>query len=252
MKKIKFFILMCSVPIVLVAQENTEKLSYKAGHVFDLAASMGQREVTAALSWNHLHGFGKSKQRFKVGYGLRYTLYYASRKFYTTAPSKYTSPVQSLGTIFSETLEGNIDTISVPNPQVNCLNLSIHLQYTILPKLDVGFNIDAVGFSFGVNKQGTVLSSVFDAGQSPVSDITPTTLNLLLTSDNDIGSLNSEFYVRYWLSNKIGLRAGYTFYFSEYTTAENLSFDNGRIENNRYRLKSGLLMLALSWKPFNK
>jgi hypothetical protein len=84
-----------------------------------------------------------------------------------------------------------------------------------------------------------------------VANAKPTTLNLLLTSDNDVGSLNSEFYVRYWLSPKIGIRAGYTFYFSEYTTDRAIGFDNSRIVNDRYRFKSSLIMLGISWKPFN-
>jgi hypothetical protein len=251
MKKIILFLVSLIGMYTSNAQDSISAKSYKKHHVFDLAASVGSREMTAALSWNHLHGFGKKKQRFKVGYGLRYTLYAGSIKEYTTAPSKYTSTAQGLSTIFSETIADNIDTIAFANPVVHSVNLSIHLQYTVLSKLDVGFNIDAVGFSFGSKKQGSILSNVLDINESPVSNAKPTSLNLLLTSDNDIGSLNSEFYLRYWVSKKVGIKAGYTFYFSEYTTDRSIGFDNSRIVNDRYRLKSGLIMLAVSWKPFN-
>ena len=125
------------------------------------------------------------------------------------------------------------------------------MQYTI-KKFDLGFNIDAIGFSFGAEKKANIISSVYDPGQARIQLASPTTFNLLLTSDNDYGSLNSEFYLRYWIDEKIGLRLGYTFLFTEYTTNQKLSFDNGRILNDRYRLKSSMLMLGVTYTPFKK
>ena len=240
-----------SSELILYAQDTISTKRYRQGHTFDLALSTSEKQFVGAAEWSHLHGLGKKKQRFKVGYGVRYTTYCGSVKYYTTAPSKYTSTMQGPTTIFSETIEDNIDTLAFANPNVNSVNLAIHLQYTVLKKIDIGFNIDAVGVSFGKKRQAAVLSNVFDAGQSPVVYAKPTTLNLLLTSDNDIGSLNSEFYIGYWINKKIRIRGGYTFYFSEFTSDTKLSFDNGRIQNDRFRLKSSLLMLAVSWKPFN-
>jgi hypothetical protein len=237
-----------------IAQDSTRSGKYKYNNFYDFAFSLGKHEVTEALSWSHLHGFGNKKQRFKIGYGLRFTSYYgySAGKFYTTAPSKYTSPVQGPTTIFSETFEENIDTIAFANPQVNSLNISIHLQYTLIKKLDLGFNIDAIGFSFGARQSASVISSVYDPNQPYLLSSAPTRFNLLLTSDNDIGSLNSEFYIRYWFSKHIGIRIGYTFYFSEYTTSQKLTFDSGRIQTDRFRQKSSLFMLAISYNPFVK
>ena len=236
------------------AQDSTKSCKYKYNNYYDLAFSLGKKEVVGAISWSHLHGIGNKKQRFKIGYGLRVTSYYgySAGKFYTTAPSKYTSPIQGPTTIFSETIEKNIDTIAFANPQVNSINISINLQYSLRKKIELGFNIDAIGLSFGAKQSASILSSVYDPGQPYLLNAKPTTLNLLLTSDNDIGSLNSEFYLRYWLTEKIGIRAGYTFYFSEYRTSQSLSFDNGRIQNDRFRLKSSLFMLAISYRPFTK
>ncbi len=249
--KVSLSILLVFTTCVVVSAQDSIRTRYKQGHIFDLALSASGEEFTGAAEWSHLHGLGRKKRRFKVGYGIRYTTYFGVRRNYTTAPSIYTSPVQGPTTIFSETIEENIDTLVFSNPNVTSLNLAIHLEYAFLLKLDVGFNIDAIGFSFGKERQGAVISSVYDAGQSPVAKAKPTNVNILLTSDNDIGSLNSEFYVGYWISKKIRIRGGYTFYFSEYTTENNLSFDNARIQNDRYRFKTGLLMLAVSWKPFN-
>ncbi len=228
--------------------------NYKFNNYYDLAFSLGKQQIVGALSWYHLHGIGHNKHRFKVGYGLRFTSYYgySDGKYYTTAPSKYTSTIQGPTTIWSQTIEKNIDTVAFSNPQVNSLNISINLQYSLSKKIDLGFNIDAFGLSFGGKQNASVISSVYDPNQPFVQTSKPTKVNLLLTSDNDIGSLNSEFYLRYWISEHFGIRAGYTFYFSEYTTSNKLSFDSGRIQNDRFRLKSSLLMLAVSYRPFVK
>ena len=229
-----------------------EKSGYRYNNYFDLGGSIGDQQTAGALSWVHLHGIGHKKQRLKIGYGVRFTSYVGANKWYTTAPSKYTSTRQDALTIFSETIDNNIDTIATVTPQVNLINLSINIEYNIWRSFDIGFNIDAIGFSFGAKQKVNVLSSAYDGGQAPVTYAKPTSFNLLLTSDNDIGSLNSEFFLRYWISPKFGIKAGYSFLFTEYTTENKLSFDNKRIENDRYRLKTSMFLLAVTFKPFNK
>jgi hypothetical protein len=223
---------------------------YAKENYFNVGASGGNQEFLGTAGWSHLHRMGK-KKRFAIGYGIRYSGYVGGNKFYTTAPSKYTSTRQDLLTIFSDDVPENIDTISVITSRVNSINLSFHLQYTLFGKLDLGTNIDLIGFSFGRQTKGSIMSSSFDGKQAAVQNASPTPFNVLLTSDNDRGSLNSEFYGQYWLHKKWAVKLGYTFYFSELTTAQNLSFDNGRIENDRYRLKSSMILLGVTFKPFN-
>ena len=248
--------LVVSILIILtgsntVYSQKAQKSDYRLNNYFDIGVSAGSGKFAAALAWSHLNAIGKKKQKFKIGYGVRFTSFTGANKYYTTAPASLTSTAQGLGTFFSEDVVENIDTITTATTLTNSLNLAIYFQYDLSPKFDVGFNIDAVGFSFGPAKQFNVISSSFDAGQSPIQMGSPTSFNLLLTSDNDIGSLNSEFYLRYWITKKIGVRAGFTFLFSEYRTDQKLSFDNGRIENDRYRYKAGMALIAVSYKPFN-
>jgi hypothetical protein len=236
------------IPGMVVAQTTSSR--YREQHYFDAAIAVGDESFSGSLAWSHLHGIGKKKQRLKVGYGVRYTSFVAANKYYTTAPSKYTSTVQSLGTIFSETIHENIDTITTATALTHSLNLVLYLQYTLSEKFDIGCNIDLFGVSFGPSRQFNIISNVYDSGQEPVQQGSPTTLNLLLTSDNDIGSLNSEFFVRYRLTPKISLRGGYAFLFSEYRTDKDLSFDDGRIVNDRYRYKAPMGFIGVSFKPF--
>jgi hypothetical protein len=249
-----FSVIMILLLIVAGSSSNVvaqEKLPYQTNHAFDLSLSGASGKFSGAVSWAHTGRLIKKIPNFKIGYGIRYTGFVAANKFYVTAPAKYTSPIQSLGTIFSETIEANIDTVTTPTANTNSINAVIHLEYAIRKKLDLCFNIDVIGFSFGTQKEFNVISSSFDPGQSPVQSGSPTRLNLLLTSDNDIGSLNSEFFVRYWLKRNVGLRVGMTFLFSEYRLENDLSFDNGRIINDRYRYKAAMIMMGFTFKPFN-
>jgi hypothetical protein len=245
--RVLLFLSISFLSLSLSAQE-----AYKAGHRFGITAAYAPAQFAGTLFWTHDHGFGKKEQRFRLGYGMRFTAFVAANPFYTTAPSKYTSPTQSIGTFFSETIEENIDTIAIQTGQTNALNAMIQLGYRFSDKWEIGFNIDAIGFSFGGSKTVNVISSSFDEGQSPVTTAKPTAFNLLLTSDNDIGSLNSELFIRYWPKANWGLQAGGQFNFSEYTTTTPLSFNDGAIENDRYRIKSLLFMAGFIWTPFNR
>lgn len=235
---------------IQVLSQDVEKQNLRNVHFIDLAASAAKGKFSAALSWSHMHSVAL-KKKLKVGYGLRFTSFVAANKYYTTAPAKYTSPVQNLGTIFSKNINENIDTITTATSSTNSINVAVYFEYAITARIDLGFNIDAAGFSFGPQKRFNIISSSLDPGQDPVPAGSPTRFNLLLTSDNDIGSLNSEIYVRYGITKKIGLRAGYTFLFSEYRTNRDLSFNNGQVVNDRYRHKAGMILLAVCFKPFN-
>lgn len=223
--------------------------SLKEDSNFDLTLSTSKGSFSTALGWYRFHGLGE-KKKLELGYGVRVTSFIGANKYYTTAPAKYTSPVQNLGTLFSETLEHNIDTITTATSITNSLNLAIYIQYKVTTRLSVGFNIDAIGFSFGPSRKFNIISSSFDAGQAPVQKGSPTAFNLLLTSDNDIGSLNSEFYAGFGITKKLSVKAGLTFLFSEYRTGNQLSFDNGRIMNDRYRYKSAMALVGICLQPF--
>jgi hypothetical protein len=222
------------------------KVSYKSAHNLGLSVGVSSAQFATAIDWSHLHGIGKKNQRFKIGYGIRYTGYAGSNLNYTTAPALLTSKQEGPQVLFSETFEENIDTVSLGSAQVNALNIVIHLNYSIMPKLDIGFNIDAVGFSFGAAQTGTFTSSL-QPNNNLKPKASPTPYNVLLVSDNDIGSLNSEIFLRYWLHKKWALKAGAMFLFTEYKTENKLIFDN-----DRFRNKTLLVMLGVSFKPFNQ
>jgi len=205
--------------------------------------SAGNQEQTIALSYHKNWGIGKAK-RFKIGTGVRFNAYFGQNREYTTAPAKLTSKQEGPQVLFSETFEENLDTLVVKSSNTNSVNLLINLEYALTPKLDIGFNIDAVGFSFGPTESGVLTSSLQSPSNRAVST-KPTAINGLLISDNDWGSLNSELYLRYKFHSRWAINGGLTFIFSELRTDGKYVLDN-----DRFRHKALMPMLGITWYPF--
>jgi len=131
---------------------------------------------------------------------------------------------------------------------VSSLNLSANFGYALSSDWSLGFNIDLIGFSVG-RKSSAILTSNGVTRNEPLAK--PAVFNLLLTGDNDLGSLNSEFFLRYKLSPKWGLKAVYQFYFAEYktNTVQQTAPDGTMVD--RFRNKANLFGLGLSYH-FNK
>ncbi|MBR9859951.1 hypothetical protein GYB22_04235 [bacterium] len=219
---------------------------FKTNHDFSLALSAGSSEFNGAIAWKQVYGIGKNK-KFKLGYGLRYNVYGSGAKDYTTAPAELTSKMTGPGVFFSETYPENIDTISMPGSIHNSLNTTIYIEYDFNDKWGIGFNIDAFGLSFGPERTGTVTSSSAPPNADLNATASPTPFNVLLISDNDIGMLNSELYGTYNFNEKMGIRLGFTFLFTEYTTNQPLEYN---FDNDRFRHKSLMGMVSFNYRPF--
>ena len=205
----------------------------------DLSLSIGKSQGALAASLTHDWLLGKNR-KFIVGVGGRFTGYLGQNQYYSTAPAKLTSGSTGLGVIFKETIADNIDSVLLPNSSVITVNALINLGYRFTEKFSVGFNIDAIGFSFGSKQSGTYMN-----GQTGVSTKgKPTSFNALLTSDNDLGSLNSELYAKYKITDRWAARTGLGFLFTEYTTDTNVQ--QTPEPNDRFRNKALMFMLGTS------
>lgn len=225
------------------SQENTTK-GFRSNTNFDLALAASSDQFSGALSWAHFYNIGKNK-KFKVGYGIRYTGYSGKNQNYITAPAKLTTEKTGPQVLFAEVNPANFDTLFMAKAQHNSINVTINLQYTLFKNFELGFNIDAVGFTFGAEQTGKFISSARPASISEKQLAKPTSFNVLLIGDNDIGTLNSEMYGRYWLTDKIGLKAGFNYLFTEYTTNNKLV-----LNNDRWRNKSLMGMIGVTYSPF--
>lgn len=237
------FIILLYGKIIKAQDVTSDKKSYKYNNNFDLALSTTGNQSSGALSWVKFHSITKNK-RFKIGYGIRFTSQVGKNLYYVTAPAILTSKQTGPQVLFSKIYSENVDTFFVSKSQSNFLNVSINLQYTINEKFDIGFNIDAIGLSFGGKTTGKY-SAYQSKDNGTQQTANPTSYNLLLVSDNDIGALNSELYFRYWFNQKWAVRAGASFLFTEYTTNNKL-----RLDNDRWRNKSLMGLVGITFSPF--
>ncbi len=238
MKTLIFFLIVFFVAFDNFSQNKPELFA-------DGAISYGKMGTSATIGLKKNYTFGLKKQ-YNLGYGARLTSYFSENKnlIFRTAPAKITSGKASLAALFSEDIKSQIDTLNFKNLQVNSLNFYLDLGYNLTKKISIGFNIDAVGLSFGAKQQAifTANDSDFEGLKNNKQSFSakPTSLNLLLISDSDIGSLNSEIYSKIQLNPKIGIRTGACFQFIEYSAEQNLAFNN-----NRFRMKQLMPFLAL-------
>ena len=210
--------------------------------VADVAIAFGNG-FSPALSYSKVWSLTKNGH-FKIGTGLRFTSLFASQSYFITAPAKLTSGETGPQILFKDNIPANIDTLSLNKVQVNYLNIPIYLQYSF-KKVDIGFNIDAIGFTFGGSQSGRYITSKSKTFNNTSQTASPTVFNALLVSDNDLGSLNSELFIRYWIKPNLGIRIGTSFQFAEYTTDKKL-----RLDNDRFRYKTLLPFVAVSFRPF--
>ncbi len=249
MKKIIFICTLLVLAATLCKGQDTKPSYFKNGlNNYELGLSSNGEANIIDLGWNHLHPVTKNK-KFKIGYGIRFTGNFGKGAF-ITAPAKLTSGTESPLVIFADDKLENFDTIGVSSFNVNSINASIHLNYAFTNKWEIEFNIDAIGFSFGNSVTADYNSSKRNTS-NPMADskqtAKPSPFNLLLVSDNDIGSLNSEIKIKYYFRNQWALNVGGTFIFAEYTTANKLYKDN-----DRFRQKTFVPMIGISYSPFKK
>lgn len=236
MKKLSFIVVLLVFSSIVQAQNN-QRISQSA----NFTTAFGNNEFSTALSYQHLWKIGK-KQKFGIGAGLRLTNYFANNQYYSTAPAILTSGKRGLGVFFSEDIPQNIDTVLFKKAQANALNISLNFDYKIHPKLTLGFNIDAIGFTFGAEQNGAYLGN---NGVGNATQAKPTQFNLLLVSDNDLGSLNSEFYAQYDFNKKWGAKLGFQYLFTEYTTNTKVQTTPDGQKNDRFRNKSSGISIGL-------
>ncbi|MEP6749607.1 MAG: hypothetical protein ABJB86_17855 [Bacteroidota bacterium] len=213
MRKYLISILLLFAAIVIHAQQT----SLPAINRFaDITGTVGQSQGTIAAAYVYNWRIGK-KKKWEAGLGLRYTGYWGVKKDFTTAPGRLSrSNTTPFLTVFAGQKTENWDTLTVQRPFVNSVNLSANASYNFSAKWSAGFNIDLIGFTFGRNTSAILTSNGITRTESVAK---PASFNVLLTGDNDYGSLNSEFFLKYKLAERWSIKAVYQFYFAEYKTS---------------------------------
>ncbi|KAB8032172.1 hypothetical protein [Fluviispira multicolorata] len=154
--------------------------------------------------------------RIKLGYLIRF--------------SNFSSNIDLFYTDSSSSEKSSANSIQIKSPNIYSLNGGFVGNIDFLSNLGFGFNLDLFGISFGGQK--IVENSNVKAN--------PAQYNLFLYNINDLGSLNSEFYIFYTHKEFILLRTGLSHYFSEYTTDVALANNS-----KKFRRVSNLFFLSI-------
>lgn len=219
--RISILCLCCLLALSALAQDS------RTVNYGDITGAIGSSQGSVSVDYFHVWKLGKTK-RAEIGFGGRFTSYFGSSHYYSSAPASLADD------------ESKSDSVLLQSPQVNALNIAINLGYRISPKFSLGFNIDALGFSFGGKQTGSYING--SVGQTISAK--PTPINILLVGNNDQGSLNSEFYSRYFLTENLAIKLAYQYLFTEYTT--DTAVQQLPIANDRFRNKASLLSLGIT------
>jgi hypothetical protein len=211
------------ISFALVSSVYAQKNTY-----LEAGAGFGSGATSFGAAFHKNWTLGK-KDKLIIGTGLRFTGFAGSDNYFITAPAKLTTD------------DKNIDSLLAPKPALYALNAMINLGYRVTSKLEVGFNIDALGFSFGPTGSPSYIRN----GRKTAASAKPTATNILLVGDNDRGSLNSHFYAKYTFGQKLGVKLAYQYLFNELTTTTKVQTIPEA--NDRFRLKSGMIYAGLTY-----
>jgi len=223
MKKLKFLTINLLALFTAVAQAQDIP---KSSTYVELGAAIGPSTFSGVGALYHDWNLGK-RHRLILGTGIRFTGFSGQDINFITAPAELTEN------------DSSIDTLFGPTPILYSINLTINLGFRFTEKLETGFSIDAAGVSFGPNGSPTYIRN----GRSQTTGASPTSPNLLLVGDNDRGSLNSIFYVKYRFGQHFGAKVGFQYLFNELTTTTKVQTIPEANDRFRYKSSSGFVGL---------
>lgn len=165
---------------------------------------------------------------FRIGWGVRTWGYYANKTNLVPQNTQFSDDTLKFGRITSN----GISFLA---------GASIRLW-----KFDLGANTDLFGLAFGAKRSGLYTKSSLFEGEgaeyyNKYVSSTPSLGNALpLVLDKQNGQ--SELFMRFWFTERIGLKVGYVYGRVTYKTEDKL--DNGQ---NRYSTTYGLPYAAMSF-----
>ncbi len=238
-------IILSALSLIIITAGSAQKKELPLFNQFvDLAGTVGKNQGSVAGSYVYNWRVGQ-KRKFEIGIGTRITTYFGTKKDFLTAPAKLARSITfPFVIVFAGQQEKNFDTLTVQRPLTTSVNFTANLGYHLSPHWYAGFNIDVIGFTFGKNT-----NAVFTSNGIMVTEplAKPSPFNLLLTGDNDLGSLNSEFFLKYSINQRWAVRGVYQFLFSEYkTTTVQQTASNGTV-NDRFRNKANNFGVGVSY-----
>lgn len=211
-----------SVPVLAAARAPDPGARYV--QTVDAALGFARERATAALSWNHL--YAPWPRRLALGLGARFTSFAGRDRltFRTGDPDLIRDDM--------------VNALVIEEPFVNSLNLQLLAVARLAGPMEVGFDVDLVGFSFGARRTGDYGSA--DPALASRQRARVSSFDLLLIDIRDRGQLNSELFVGWRLDDAWTVRAGLSHVATEYRTIDPLDHGNRRFRRFTTQLFAGV------------
>ncbi|ADB36461.1 hypothetical protein [Spirosoma linguale] len=256
MKQILITLLLV-LPLFTFAQS---PVSARLSSGYDLGMAYSNDHYNPSIAYYQLINIGERKL-FSLGWTARLGAFYGDNLNYYTAPARLTRGKSGLGAIGAPLVVNNIDTVRYDYITNTSLNIGIRAQLN-LGKLEIGGSADLLGIAFGKSRLGRYISSTgqyriysskgtdsttaYFQGANTFQKSRPSALNVRLLGDNDRGTLATEIYARYRVSQRMGIKLGYQWL----TTETTVSNRDVIADNNRFRNRAGMAYLAVTLPIF--
>lgn len=170
------------------------------------------------------------KKRIRLGAGFRFNMANVTDRTYVTA-------------FQARPDAGSYNSLFLDDHTVYSLNLTLNADISFTCWLDAGLNIDVVGVSFGESTDALYRSASFFPAAS-TEQAKPELLNVFAFGNNNRGTLNTQFYLRFWPGELFFVKAGSSLYHLSENTDNTLNYSN-----NRFNTDSYMGFVFLGWTP---
>lgn len=227
---------------------------------YDLGMAYSTNRYNPSFAYYQLINLGEHKL-FSLGWTARFGAFYGDNINYYTALARLTREKTGLGALSAPLIVSNIDTVRYDYVTNTSLNVGIRAQVN-LGRVEIGASADLLGIAFGKSRIGRYISSngqfrlhkasgadsttAYFQGANTFQSSRPSTFNLRLLGDNDMGTLATEVYARVRVSQRMGVKLGYQWLTTEMT----MSNRDVVADNNRFRNRSGMAYLAVTFPIF--
>jgi|GEM_PF-4184980 len=203
--------------------------AWKENHYLDISMAGGENIFITSVQWDKLFGIAW-KKRVKIGFGVRVNMANTWAKDFRTP--FYNRPDQN-----------TFDTLRMDQQTTFFVNLTFLAEISLFKWMDAGLCEDIVGVSFGERGEGSLYGESVPFGGIRQSTH-PALFNAFLFGQNDRGSLNSQFYLRFWPTNDFFIKGGFGISHITQSTDADVSA-NGR----EFRAADYLGFISLGWTP---
>jgi hypothetical protein len=226
---------------------------------FDLGMAYSKNNYNPSITYYQLINVGERKL-FSLGWTLRLGAFYGDNLNYYTAPARLTRGKSGFGALSGPLIVNNVDTVRLDYVTMTSINAGVRAQLN-LGMVELGVSADLLGFTFGKSRTGRYWSSngkfnlktpagadstLFFQGVNAFQQNHPSSMNARLLGDNDLGTLSTEVYARFHVSQRFAAKVGYQWLTTEITV-------NNRdivADNNRFRNRAGMVYIALTLPIF--